>query len=84
MTCSGIEVVITSTIGNRVAVKSGPRVRIPPAAPKNKPTLDAVSAKLTASVVSGFFIPPFFNSGKKDVNDHFHPSYWIRTRRTAH
>ena len=51
---------------------------------KNKPTLDAVSAKLTASVVSGFFIPPFFNSGKKDVNDHFHPSYWIRTRRTAH
>ena len=37
MTCSGIEVVITSTIGNRVAVKSGPRVRIPPTAPKGKP-----------------------------------------------
>ena len=32
--CSSIEVVITSTTGNRVAVKSGPRVRISPAAPK--------------------------------------------------
>ena len=32
--CSGIEVVITSTTGNRVAVKSGTRVQIPPTAPK--------------------------------------------------
>ena len=32
--CSGIEVVITSTTGNRVVVKSGTRVRIPPAPPK--------------------------------------------------
>ena len=31
--CSGIEVVITSTTGNRVAVKSGTRVQIPPTAP---------------------------------------------------
>ena len=32
--CSGIEEVITSTTGNRVVVKSGTRVRIPPAPPK--------------------------------------------------
>ena len=31
--CSGIEEVITSTTGNRVVVKSGTRVRIPPTAP---------------------------------------------------
>ena len=31
---SSIEVVITSTTGNRVAVKSGPRVRIPPTPPE--------------------------------------------------
>ena len=31
--CSGIEEVITSTTGNRVAVLSGPRVRIPPCPP---------------------------------------------------
>ena len=35
-TCSGIEVVITSTIGNRVTVKSRPRVRIPPTAPRRR------------------------------------------------
>ena len=34
--CSSIEVVITSTTGNRVAVKSGPRVRISPAAPEKE------------------------------------------------
>ena len=37
--CSSIEVVITSTTGNRVAVKSGPRVRISPAAPKKQTSL---------------------------------------------
>ena len=33
---SGIEAVITSTTGNRVTVKSRPRVRIPPTPPKNR------------------------------------------------
>ena len=33
---SGIEAVITSTTGNRVYVKSVPRVRIPPTPPKNR------------------------------------------------
>ena len=33
---NGIEVVITSTTGNRVAVMSGTRVRIPPTPPKMK------------------------------------------------
>ena len=37
--CSSIEVVITSTTVNRVAVKSGPRVRISPAAPKKQTSL---------------------------------------------
>ena len=37
--CSGIEEVITSTTGNRVVVKSGTRVRIPPTAPETKPPL---------------------------------------------
>lgn len=37
--CSGIEVVITSTTGNRVVVKSGTRVRISPTAPTKKDTL---------------------------------------------
>ena len=35
---SGIEAVITSTTGNRVYVKSVPRVRISPAAPKRTPS----------------------------------------------
>ena len=35
--CSGIEEVITSTTGNRVVVKSGTRVRIPPTAPVKNP-----------------------------------------------
>ena len=35
--CSGIEEVITSTTGNRVVVKSGTRVRIPPTAPEKAP-----------------------------------------------
>ena len=34
---SGIEAVITSTTGNRVAVLSGPRVRIPPTPPQKAP-----------------------------------------------
>ena len=34
-----IEVVITSTIGNRVAVMSGTRVRIPPSPPEKNPLL---------------------------------------------
>ena len=33
-TRSGIEEVITSTIGNRVTAKNRPRVRIPPTPPK--------------------------------------------------
>ena len=37
MLCSSIEVVITGTTGNRVTVKSRPRVRIPPAAPNREP-----------------------------------------------
>src|SRR5699024_10334310 len=35
ISCSSIEEVITSTTGNRVTVKSRPRVRIPPASPAN-------------------------------------------------
>ena len=41
--CSGIEEVITSTTGNRVVVKSGTRVRIPPTAPTRKPRKHTVS-----------------------------------------
>ena len=36
VTWSSIEVVITSTTGNRVAVLSGSRVRIPPTPPKSR------------------------------------------------
>ena len=39
---SSIEVVITSTTGNRVTVKSRPRVRIPPTPPKQKPRITLV------------------------------------------
>ncbi len=42
--CSGIEEVITSTTGNRVVVKSGTRVRIPPTAPTEKPRKHTVSS----------------------------------------
>ena len=42
--CSGIEVVITSTTGNRVVVKSGTRVRIPPTAPEKPERCHAVKA----------------------------------------
>ena len=42
--CSGIEEVITSTTGNRVVVKSGTRVRIPPTAPKKNELLSTKSS----------------------------------------
>ena len=58
--------------------------QVSPPSPSQKPTLDAVGGKLTASVVSGFFDPQIFTSRKKDVNSGFRPSYWIRTRRTAY
>jgi uncharacterized cupin superfamily protein len=41
--CSGIEVVITSTTGNRVVVKSGTRVQIPPTAPEKIPVTAMVT-----------------------------------------
>ena len=40
---SGIEAVITSTTGNRVAVLSGPRVRIPPTPPEVHRNFDRIT-----------------------------------------
>jgi hypothetical protein len=47
--CSGIEEVITSTTGNRVVVKSGTRVRIPPTAPVKNPVTMPVTGFSSAS-----------------------------------
>ena len=66
--CSGIEEVITSTTGNRVAVISCPRVRIPPTAPANANTLDAVGATPTASTLSGDFAPENFTGKTIDAS----------------
>ena len=43
---SGIEAVITSTTGNRVAVLSGPRVRIPPTPPRNAVVHDTMGYRI--------------------------------------
>ncbi len=53
--CSGIEEVITSTTGNRVVVKSGTRVRIPPTAPKRNGDFHR---KIAVSLCS--FLPSLF------------------------
>ena len=50
--CSGIEEVITSTTGNRVAVISRPRVRIPPTAPS---CVDEKDARKKSALLCGFF-----------------------------
>ena len=68
---NGIEVVITSTTGNRVAVMSGTRVRIPPTPPKSVPSLDAVGAMPTASGLSGVFEGSKKSSRTKDATGHF-------------
>lgn len=46
-------------------------VRVPPPAPKQMPTFDAVGGTPTASVVSGIFDPQIFNSQTGDVKESF-------------
>ena len=58
-------------------------IRITQGVPKSPPTLDAVSATLTASGLSGVFDPSIFTSRKKDANSDFRPSDLVRTRKTA-
>ena len=59
---SGIEAVITSTTGNRVAVLSGPRVRIPPTPPSHPNTLDQWAKSPVISRCSGLFMLENFQS----------------------
>ena len=59
---SGIEAVITSTTGNRVAVLSGPRVRIPPTPPSYPNTLDQRAKSPVISRCSEFFTAENFQS----------------------
>ena len=54
-------------------------VRVPPPAPKQMPTLDAVGGKPTASVVSGVFSPSIFTSQTRDVNAGFRATGGSRT-----
>ena len=69
-TRSSIEVVITSTIGNRVAF-TGSRVRIPPTPPKSRNNLDIVGCKSTVPRCCGFFIFKISEVQKKMPNGNF-------------
>ena len=48
---SSIEVVITSTTGNRVTVKSRPRVQIPPAPPYKNANIDTASVNISVLIL---------------------------------
>ena len=53
-------------------------VRVPPPAPKQMPTFDAVGGTPTASVVSGVFDPRIFSSQTGDINEGFQATGEIR------
>ena len=79
---SGIEAVITSTTGNRVAVLSGPRVRIPPTPPSHPNTLDQWAKSPVISRCSGFFMTgnfqsiPWINGSGSEVQTGFEPLFF--------
>ena len=76
--CSGIEVVITSTTGNRVVVKSGTRVQIPPTAPKE--------TNKSKKLVCLFFIPRiikyyvFWSDFNRKLNETLFSNIFIEKR----